>query len=909
MQQGSPLIISLLRAFLPAALLLLIGMTQLPGASVTFQFQGVMDANGTDSDFTADLEFSGSYTFDSSAAGFSPLQEGSINRIYHFAIASWEVTFPSTGYVFEGAIGAISVGNNTAFGDRYIATLSGVISSGAPLPSGRRVNFIQFDLQSRFHSGRDFLRDNSIQVDGLDLSLVELIGGRVSMVVDAQPRLTLTQLTRVRWHQVSKSTASDAGAADHFGVSVAISGDTKVVGAPTDDDAGDASGSAYVFERDQGGMDNWGQIKKLVPLDAVAQAQFGTSVAISADTVVVGASRDDDLGNDSGSAYLFERNQGGIDNWGQVKKLIPLDAAANARFGSSVSISGDSVVVGASAVVPVGGASGSAYVFESNQGGTDNWGQTSKLNASDAAGRDGFGNSVGISGDTVVVGVLFDDDGGADSGSAYFFGRNQGGGNSWGQVDKLTASDAAPGDNFGRSVGINGNIVVVGADNDGAGSVYVFQPSPGAADDWVQVNKLTASDSDPNDRFGFSVAIDGQSVAVGAVLDDDAGNSSGSAYVFEPNQGGADSWVQVNKLTASDAAAEDQFGGSVAISGDTVVVSAVLDDDNEVDSGSSYVFVEVESVSPSSTSSWIFQGTAQGGEVSTSINDCFVSLTTVPGQSAFSIAADFAALLDASDCLKTQGITAQAVRSEVTITGASISVIDFAITDPGLQHATPTSPEFTTVDFPTAVVGGGSSTEITLVQGATAALETLVRVLFLSQAGSVDGIRSLVLAPNSTASVTFDGDNLLQVGHIETRVGSGVVATEVIRLSTGPESVSLIGVGPSLSCKRPVVGLKRNLEFNTGVALSNTRGETATCSWSIHSGPESTLIATGSIALPPSGQTQSFPLNDLPIAPLPAPFEGNIQYECDVPVHAFSLLQERDGGLVSNATSCFDGQP
>ena len=365
----------------------------------------------------------------------------------------------------------------------------------------------------------------------------------------------------------------------------------------------------------------------------------------------------------------------------------------------------------------------------------------------------------------------------------------------------------------------------------------------------------------------------------------------------------------MNKLTASDAAADDLFGISVGISDGTLVVGARDDDDAGVSSGSAYIFVEVEAPLTNSTSSWIFQGTAQGGEVAASINDCLVSFTTVAGQSAFTIATNFAASVNANDCLKTQGILGQAIGNEVAITGASISIIDFDITDPGLQHFTPTSPEFVTVDFPTAVVGGGSSTEITFVHGATAALEARFGVFFLSPGGSVDGIRSLVLAPNSTASVTFDGDDLLQVGHIETRVAYGVVATEVIRLSTGAESVSLIGVGPSPSCQRPVVALKRNPEFNTGVALSNTRPETATCSWSIHSGPESTLIETGSTTLPPFGQTQSFPLNDLSIAPLPAPFEGNIQYQCDIPVHAFSLLQEGDGGLVSNATSCFDGQP
>ena len=313
------------------------------------------------------------------------------------------------------------------------------------------------------------------------------------------------------------------------------------------------------------------------------------------------------------------------------------------------------------------------------------------LSASDAGAGDGFGHSVGTSGDSVVVGAPRDDDAGNTSGSAYVFMRNQ---NNWGQVDKLTASDAAGSDSFGSSVGISGETVVVGApsDDDGgsnSGSVYLFQYNQGEADNWVQVSKLSAFDGDPHDGFGSSVSIDGHSVVVGAVVDDEAGDRAGSAYVFEGSQGGTGSWGQVNKLTASDAAADDLFGISVGISDGTLVVGARDDDDAGVSSGSAYIFVEVEAPLTNSTSSWIFQGTAQGGEVAASINDCLVSFTTVAGQSAFTIATNFAASVNANDCLKTQGILGQAIGNEVAITGASISIIDFDITDPGLQHFTP----------------------------------------------------------------------------------------------------------------------------------------------------------------------------------------------------------------------------
>ena len=216
-------------------------------------------------------------------------------------------------------------------------------------------------------------------------------------------------------NQEAKLTANDAATNDFFGTSVAISGDSVVVGANLDDDGGSASGSAYVFTR-SGTV--WSQQAKLTASDAAAFDQFGTSVAISGDSVVVGANFDDDGGSDSGSAYVFTRS-GTV--WSQQAKLTANDAAAGDAFGISVSISGDSVVVGAPSDDDGGSGSGSAYVF--TRSGTE-WSQQEKLTASDAAESDRFGISVAISGDSVVVGANLDDDGGSDSGSAYVFTRS-----------------------------------------------------------------------------------------------------------------------------------------------------------------------------------------------------------------------------------------------------------------------------------------------------------------------------------------------------------------------------------------------------------------------------------------------------------------------------------------------------
>merc|ERR1719271_89346 len=217
--------------------------------------------------------------------------------------------------------------------------------------------------------------------------------------------------------------------------------------------------------------------------------------------------------------------------------------------------------------------------------------ELAKLVASDAAEDDRFGDSVAVSGDLVVVGAYGNDDTGDRSGSAYVY-RTTNGGASWTQVAKLVASDAAAEDWFGESVTVSGDLVVVGADgNDDAGSysgsAYVFRTTNDGAS-WTQVAKLVASDAAKDDYFGNSVAISGDLVVVGARGNDDAGSASGSAYVFRTTNGGA-SWTQSAKLVASDAAKSDFFGDSVAVSGDLVVVGAKYNADAGDSSGSAYV--------------------------------------------------------------------------------------------------------------------------------------------------------------------------------------------------------------------------------------------------------------------------------------------------------------------------------
>ncbi|MCB8942277.1 MAG: cadherin-like domain-containing protein [Ardenticatenaceae bacterium] len=398
------------------------------------------------------------------------------------------------------------------------------------------------------------------------------------------------------YSQVAKLIANDAAANENFGWAVSISGSTALVGTIEDGDVDNYSGVAYIFERSQGGNDSWGQVAKLIANDAVAEDRFGYSLSLSGDIALVGAYGDDDAGGFSGSAYIFERNQGGPNNWGQVAKLTANDAAVSDHFGAAVSISGDMALVGAYRDDDGGHDSGSAYIFARNQGGANNWGQVAKLTADDAATDALFGESVSLSDNVALIGASGDDNGGEGSGAAYIFRRNQGGTNNWGQVAKLTASDAAAGDRFGTAVALSEDTALVGAyrndDNgDDSGSAYIFERDQGGSDNWGQVAKLTANDADNLDEFGFAVSISDDTALVGAYGNDDSGNDSGSAYVFERNQGGVNNWEQVEKLTADDADSHDEFGFAVSLDGDTFLIGAHSDGEGAlVFSGSAYIF-------------------------------------------------------------------------------------------------------------------------------------------------------------------------------------------------------------------------------------------------------------------------------------------------------------------------------
>ena len=287
-----------------------------------------------------------------------------------------------------------------------------------------------------------------------------------------------------------------------------------------------------------------------------------------------------------GSAYIFQ--EVGPGNWQKVAKLTASDGASGDYFGYSVAISEDLAIVGALYGDGNVKDSGSAYVFKETSPGV--WQQVAKLIDPDGAQYDYFGNSVAIDGDTVIVGAKYSD---RTKGSACIF--QEIGGN-WQKMAELMAFDGANGDNFGQSVAIDSDTVIIGAGLDDtdkgydSGSAYIFRKvSPGT---WEQLTKLVASDSAALDFFGWSVAIDGNTAVVGARGDDNNNVlDSGSAYIFQEVGG---TWQQKAKLTASDGTASDFFGWSVAIDNDTAIVGAEGDaEGGDLWKGSAYIFQEI----------------------------------------------------------------------------------------------------------------------------------------------------------------------------------------------------------------------------------------------------------------------------------------------------------------------------
>lgn len=282
----------------------------------------------------------------------------------------------------------------------------------------------------------------------------------------------------------TKVTGSDSQWGDQFGIAVAVSGDAVVVGAPDHGDPLTQAGTAYVFERDAGGPGAWGQAAKLQAEAPFSFDHFGLSVALDGDTALVGTPGDDVAPNQlTGAVYVFQRDHGGPSAWGRVARIIAMDPNAGDSLGKAVAISDDTAIAGAPLDNPQGiGDAGAAYIFERNEGGTDTWGQVKKLVASDLDWGDRFGAAVDIDGDVAVVGAFNAEPSGA--GAAYIFYRDVNG-TPWRQVKKLQPPGVSSNDHFGVTVAVSADVIAVS--HPPTCAAYVFVRDAGGSDNWGQV--------------------------------------------------------------------------------------------------------------------------------------------------------------------------------------------------------------------------------------------------------------------------------------------------------------------------------------------------------------------------------------------------------------------------------------
>jgi hypothetical protein len=385
--------------------------------------------------------------------------------------------------------------------------------------------------------------------------------------------------------QAAELTESDGGLGSSLGVSMAVSGDTIVATGASQPGSSAPKVALYVFVRPDSGWANATQTAELTLSDINAADTLG-AVAVSGDTIVAGATNHT-VGAipGAGAAYVFVKPASGWRDAHETAVLTATDLATNEGLGNAVAVSGDTIVASAPGhKVGPNDQQGAAYVFVKPAAGWKDGTQTAELTASDGATRDFLGGGVSISGDTVVLGAAGHDIGAsADQGAAYVYVKPDPGWTSMTQTAELTATDGGAGDMLGLAVSVSGDTVALGAPFHQvglrqSGAAYVFvKPSFGWAvtPHATQTAELTPSDGATNDRFGVAVGVSGDTVIAGALFHQIGGNQSqGAAYLFDKPGNTWKSITEAQELRAADGAANDILGDTVGISGNIAVASA-----------------------------------------------------------------------------------------------------------------------------------------------------------------------------------------------------------------------------------------------------------------------------------------------------------------------------------------------
>ena len=386
--------------------------------------------------------------------------------------------------------------------------------------------------------------------------------------------------------QLKKLFSDDGANDDDFGIAVDIDGDYAVVGASKHDPDSQRSGAVYIFHKT--GDNTWDSGFKITAPYSTDDIEFGTSVAISGDYVIVGAPKNNINGVDAGMTYIYHRID--TNTWGEVESLQGSDInifSGATYFGISVDIDGDYAIIGA-----IGNKNesdviiGAAYIYQRTVNNT--WGNQEKIIPSDGIDKNYFGRSVAISGDYAVIGAHKDDDNGVNSGAAYVYFRSIN--NTWGAEAKLTASDAFIDDNFGYSVSIDGDYIVVGAykaDNttneDNSGAAYIFHRT--SSNIWDTGTIISSTDNFDNNYFGISTSIKNDYVICGSPNN----WGRGAAYIFKRTH--TNLWEFEKKIISDDLSINDYFGLAVGLSAEFSIIGATGNQNtNGKDAGSIYIF-------------------------------------------------------------------------------------------------------------------------------------------------------------------------------------------------------------------------------------------------------------------------------------------------------------------------------
>ena len=409
------------------------------------------------------------------------------------------------------------------------------------MQTGSGLSLIDDDTSLHFNFGTIHL--TGLNSDGIDINYSGQVVGSIG---------------RILGRNSGEQQRLDQGSGTDLGCSVAIEGNTIAVGA---DIYNSNTGCVFIWERSGG---EWILQETLVASDGSLSDWLGISCDIDNDTVIAGADYASPEGiSHAGAAYVFVRS-GGI--WSEQGKLVASDAAANDWFGHRVAISGDWAIVGAPKDDDSFNNSGSVYVFHRDGSGV--WSQTQKLNASDPGGGDLFGHDVTIDGAIALIGAQYNTTGSIVGGSVYVFERDEF--DVWTQVQKLTASDAASYVSFGYSICLDGTQAIISSHGHApsqSGAVYIFEQDEYGV--WSEQQILTASDAAVNDWFGYSVSISGNNVAIGAPYTDDEGTNSGSFYSFIKESG---TWTESTKWYSSFSGLNRLFGNAVAVDGNIFVI-------------------------------------------------------------------------------------------------------------------------------------------------------------------------------------------------------------------------------------------------------------------------------------------------------------------------------------------------